>query len=204
MKIVRAGLNDTDIFSKDELDYGACCFFTEDKTARYFFKIKGREATLFSSTEQYITQAIDEFLFYSGFVLSVKDRDGRNLITRTQNEPYLHEISKIQPSQFFINEEKLYSCKKWIKGIEDIFIPIVIKDGRSISLDGHTRMRAAFDLGYKSVYVYLDEYDETIFHFADEAIRRKVNNVADMELVSDDEYKVKWDKFCDDLFENLK
>ena len=49
------------------------------------------------------------------------------------------------------------------------YIPIVIKEGNNISLDGHTRMRAALDLGFTSVYVYLDEFDETIFHFVDEA-----------------------------------
>jgi len=204
MNIIRADINDTDIFSKDELNYGACCFFTEDKLYRYFFKIKGREATLFSNTEEYINQAIDEFLFYSSFVLSIKDMHGHTLITRTSSEPYLCEIAKIQPSQFFINERKLCSCKKWIKSVDDIFIPIVVKDGKNISLDGHTRMRAALDLGYSSVYVYPDDYDEIIFHFADEAVRRNVNSVADMELVTDDEYKIKWDKFCDDLFTSLR
>jgi len=203
MKIIRAGINDTDIFSKDELDYGACCFFTEDRKHKYFFEIKGREATVFSDTEQYINQVIDEFLFCSGFVISIKDKYGRILLTRTQNKPHIYDISKIQPSQFYVNEEKLISCKKWIKSPKDIFIPVAIKDGITISLDGHTRMRAAIDLGYTSVYVYPDEYDESIFLFVDEAVRRNINGVADMELVSADEYEIKWNKFCDDLFANL-
>ena len=125
------------------------------------------------------------------------------MVTRTPNEPYLLELSKIQPSQFFINEKKLESCKKWIKTPEDILIPIVMRNGIPIALDGHTRMRAALDLGYTSVYVYPDEYDETIFHFVDEAIRRKIYNVWDMEIVSNDDYQIKWNKFCDDLFEGL-
>jgi len=204
MRITRAGLKDADIFTDEELRYGACCFFTEDRAYKYFFEIRGQEAILFSNTEQYINQAIDEFLFYSGFVNSVKDKDGRVLMTKTQNKPYLHKLLEIQPSQFYVNEDKLSNCKKWIKGIDDIFIPIAIKDGRSISLDGHTRMRAALELGFTSVYVYPDEYDETIFHFVDEAIRRNVNSVADMELASGDEYEIKWNKFCDDLFETLK
>jgi len=204
MKIIRAGLSDLDIFSADELNRGACCFYTEDRRNRYFFEIRGREATLFSNTEQYICQAIEEFLFYSGFVRTIKDKDGKSLIARTLNEPYLYDICKIQPSQFFINEDKLHSCKTWIKGLEDVFIPIAIKDGISISLDGHTRMRAALDLGFTSVYVYLDEYDETIFHFVDEAVKRKVHSVVDMEIISADDYKVKWNKFCDDLFVSLE
>lgn len=42
------------------------------------------------------------------------------------------------------------------------------------------------------------------FYFVDEAVKRQINSVLDMELVSDEEYKFKWDKFCDDLFDSLK
>jgi len=203
LKIIRAEITDTNIFSESELDFGACCFFTEDRVFKYFFEIHGQEAILFTNTNQYISEAIEEFLFYSGFILSIKDEKGCVLATRTQNQPYLLEISKIQPSQFYINEKKLESCKKWIKSPEDIFIPIVIKDTNIISLDGHTRLRAAIDLGYTSVFVYPDEYDETIFYFVDEAIRRQIYSVSDMELVNDEEYKLKWNQYCDDLFDNL-
>ena len=68
MKIIRAGFNDTDIFSKEELIFGGCCFFTEDRLSKYFFEIKNREATLFANTDQHINKTINEFLFYSGFI----------------------------------------------------------------------------------------------------------------------------------------
>lgn len=204
MKIIRAGYDDTDMFSKEELDSGACCFFTEDKSHTYFFEIRGREAILFSNDAQYIRQVIDEFLYFSSFIHVIKDKYGRILAENSTKEPYLLELSHIQPSQFYINERKLESCKKWIKSPKDIILPICIKDGKSILLDGHTRLRAAADLGYPSVYVYCDDYDETIFHFVDEAIKRKVYTVMDMELLGDEDYKVKWDQFCDDLFENLE
>ena len=70
-------------------------------------------------------------------------------------------------------------------------------------MDGHTRLKAAIDLGYTSVQVYQDDYDDTIFHFVDEAIRRNIRNVYDMKVISSEEYKIKWDKFCDDLFSRL-
>ena len=203
MKIIRAGINDADVFNKSFLDFGACCFYTEDKAFKYFFEIKGREATLCANTGQYIRQAIEEFLFYSSFITSIKDKDGNILTTRTPSQPCLHEISKIQPSQFYINEKKLEACKRWIKRPEDIIIPIVAREDKIISLDGHTRLRAALDFGYASVYIYPDEYDASIFRFVDEAIKRKIYGVSDMELVSDEEYAKKWDKFCDDLFERL-
>jgi len=200
MKIIRAGHNDTDIFSIEELSHGACCFFTENRAGRYFFKINGREATLFSNTNEYVSQAIDEFLYYSGFVLTIKDANGSVLLARKQDEPYMCAIASIQPSQFFINEAKLENCKKWMRGACDVFIPIAMRDGKPISLDGHTRMKAALDLGYTSVYVYPDEHDNVIFDFADEAIKRGVRSVSDMEVISDAQYKIKWDKFCNDFF----
>jgi len=202
MKILRANYSNTDIFAQQQLDSGACCFYSEDKAYKYFFEINGREAVLFTNTEQYISKVIDEFLFYSGFINLIKDEEGNVLHKRTI-EPYLLEISKIQPSQFYINQQKLESCKKWIKSLKDIFIPIAIKDGKTISLDGHTRIKAAIDLGYTSVFVYPDEYDDTIFHFVDEAVRRNINSVYNMEVISGEEYKVKWDKFCDELFSRL-
>jgi len=190
MKILRA----------EYKDVGACYFFSEDKACKYFFKINGREAILFTNTKLYINQAIDEFLFYSGFITLIKDKEGNTLVSRTMAEPYLLEISKIQPSQFYINQQKLNSCKRWIKIPQDIFIPIAIKDSKTISLDGHTRLKAATELGFTSVFVYPDEYDETIFYFVDEAIKRKIYSVHDMEVVSSEEYKTKWDEFCDAFF----
>ena len=203
LKIIRANADDTDIFSGEELSFGACCFCTEDKAFRYYFKINGRAATLYANTDEYIRDAIDEFLFYSGFILAIKDPQGRILLERTQNEPYILKIGKIQPSQFYVSQGKLDACKRWIKGPEDILIPIAIRNGVSISLDGHTRLRAALDLGYDSVYVYPTEYDDSIFLFVDEAIRRQITGVFDMKLVSDEEYKEKWDAFCDDLLEGI-
>lgn len=204
MKIIRANAYDTDIFSKKELDFGACCFYSEDRALKYFFEIKGRDATLYTNVipceNQFLQEAIDNFLFYSGFIVTIKDTDGNILRENPQNKPYLHEILKIQPSQFYINEKKLIDCKKWIKSYEDIFVPIVIKDGISISQDGHTRLRAALDLGFTSVYAYQEDYSEHIFHFTNEAKRRGINSISDMEILSDEDYVLKWHKYCDDYF----
>jgi hypothetical protein len=202
MKIIRAGFNDTDIFSRDALNHGACCFFTEDRMNKFIFHIAGTEATLFADSTEYIETAINEFLFYSGFVTAVKDKSGHVIMNACCDKPYPMKISQIQPSQFYINEAKLISCKTWIKRTEDIFIPIVEKEGSRIALDGHTRMRAAIDLGFDSVYVYHDSYDENIFFFADEATQRNIHTVSDMEILSDENYKLKLDKYCEDFFDS--
>lgn len=204
MDIVRAGFGDTDIFTQEQLNCGACCFYTESREYRYFFDINGREAILYADSQQYIDKVIDEFLFYSGFISCVKDADGRMLRKTNEHKMKLLEITQIQPSQFYINERKLASCKPWIKSQTDVMIPLAAINGKTVSLDGHTRMRAALDLGYESVYVYDDDYDEYITYFVNEAVRRNILSVSDMEIVDDNEYKLKWHKFCDDFFENMK
>jgi len=200
MKIVRACTSDTDIFSEAELRFGACCFFTEDRLNRYSFKINGTEATLISRSEQYISEVIGEFLFYSGFVSTIRNENGAILLDRKPTKTHWHDIDKLQPSQFYISEAKLDSCKKWISSASDIFVPVVVKGAKTIMLDAHTRVRAAMDLGYSSVQVYADEFDNYIFDFADEAMRRGINRVADMELLGEDEYKLKWHNYCDEFF----
>jgi len=178
----------------------ACHFYSEDKSYEYHFKINGHEAILFTETDKYIKEAIDEFIFYSGFITTIKDSHGRILAERSPNKPYLHEITKIQPSQFYISEEKLAECKAWIKSPEDILIPIVIKDGKTIAQDGHTRLKAAVDLGFDKVYVYTEDFDDYIFDFVAEAIKRGLYTVHDMEILSKNDYDIKWNKFCDEFF----
>ncbi|MCL2415285.1 MAG: hypothetical protein FWD01_00570 [Defluviitaleaceae bacterium] len=179
------------------------CFFTENRKHKYLFEISGQEAILHTKTDKYLQQAIDEFIFYSGFIVLIKDaKDG--ILLEREVATQLHKIAKIQPSQFYISEQKLKDCKKWIKSPQDIFVPITIsEDGKTIALDGHTRIRAALDLGYDSIFVYEEETGKYIFDFADETMRRGINCVADMEIISAEEYQEKWHKFCDDFFDAL-
>lgn len=66
----------------------------------------------------------------------------------------------------------------------------------------HTRLRAALDLGYNCIYVYTDDCGEYIKSFVNEAIKRIIRNISSMEILSNEEYRLKWHKFCDDFFTN--
>jgi len=202
MKIIRAEVTDTDVFSTAQLAFGACCFYSEDRTNRYFFEIRGQSAVLYADSNLYIAEAIEEFLFYSGFVETIINQDGNTLHSRNIAKPYLCKIIDIRPSQFYISADKLAACKGWIVRPEDVMIPIVVRDGVIIAQDGHTRLRAACDMGFDSVYVYPESYDECIFDFADEAAKRGIHSVLDMEVVSAEDYTLKWHKYCDDFFRN--
>lgn len=202
MNIKRADTNDADIFCPQQLAYGACCFYTEDRLNQYFFEIKGQEAVLHTNPaiSHFIDAAIDEFLFYSNFIHRVKAPNGHVLREQGLVDLCQIEINKIQPSQFYVSEAKLASCKKWIKAPEDIKIPITVLEGRIIALDGHTRLRAAADLGFGHVYTYVDYCGEYICQFVVEANKRGVFDVLGMEILSEGEYEQKWHKFCDEFF----
>jgi len=204
MKIIRAELNDTDVFSASQLLFGACCFYSEDKANKYFFEIRGQSATLHADCDLHTAEAIKEFLFFSGFVTTILDKFGSILHENAVVEPYLCRICDIRPSQFFISADKLAACKGWITRPEDVLVPIVIRDGAIIAQDGHTRLRAASDMGFESVYAYPESYDKYIFDFADEAARRGIHSVLDMEVVSASDYALKWHKYCDDFFKFLQ
>jgi len=61
-------------------------------------------------------------------------------------------------------------------------------------LDGHTRLYYAVSKGY------LTEPGDYLEGFVEEARKRKIYSPYDIELISHEEYKIKWHKFCDDFF----
>jgi len=196
-------------------------FQSEDGNLQYRFQINGQKARLFANTAERtakkgggvagfcaakatecIPEAIEEFLFYAGFITTITDETEAILHKRADPCPYLADLSEIQPSQFFINEKKLADCKKWIKSYKDIFIPIVSRAGRLIAQDGHTRMKAALELNFRQIYVYPEEHSSYIFAFADEAISRGITGIKDMPIITNEEYQEKWHKFCEAFFKS--
>ncbi|MDE6746317.1 MAG: hypothetical protein K2J72_06720, partial [Oscillospiraceae bacterium] len=66
----------------------------------------------------------------------------------------------IQPSQFYVSEEKILNIKKWFDPNDlSNFAPIPIKelDGRIIFTDGHTRAWTAVLSGVSHVPLVWDE-----------------------------------------------
>lgn len=149
---------------------------------------------------------IEHFRFFTEHITVFYD-DGGNVIAEF---PPLNiitaDIDLIQPSQFYADEDKLKAVSSFIKSGEDIIVP-VIRDGetgRYISLDGHTRMYYAYTQGWKSIRIFETESDDYIREFADEAVKRGITKVSHIQRLPHEEYKVNWDKFCDDFFASKK
>ena len=116
-------------------------------------------------------------------------------------------INDLQPSQFYISEEKIDNIKKWFNP-QDLsnFEPIPIKelDGQVVITDGHTRLVVALLSGLDSVPLVWDE-DELNWDMYRECVKecKKLGITSPSNLltriISKDEYDIKWNKWCDEM-----
>lgn len=161
----------------------------------------GQSAVIRGGDVSLYPEVIDAFRFYAGHICRFVDNTG-GLVREFPAVKILKvKLNQIQPSQFYVDEEKLTAVKTFILGPEDIVIP-VLPDGEDyISMDGHTRLAAAIDAGYEEVFAFIDEDSGYIHGFVAEARKRGVYTPYDLKRVTHEEYEILWNKFCDDYFE---
>ena len=115
------------------------------------------------------------------------------------------KLEELQPSQFYISEKKLKDIESWfdpsdLSNFEPI--PVKILDGKPVMTDGHTRAVAALKAGLDYVPLIYDEEDldwDMYRACVKACIERDVLSPADLltRIISEDDYKEKWDKWCD-------
>ena len=114
-------------------------------------------------------------------------------------------LTDLQPSQFYISEKKLRDIENWFdpKDLSDFEpIPIKLLDGKLVMTDGHTRAVAAIKAGLDSVPLVWDEdkLDWDMYRACVSACQEQsILSPADLltRIISEEEYKEKWDKWCD-------
>lgn len=127
------------------------------------------------------------------------------------NEAVPYRLKDLQPSQFCISEKKLREVRSWFRpddlsGFEPI--PVRILGGVPVMTDGHTRAAAALLAGLESVPLCRDrdELDLEMYRrCVDECRRRQVVSPGDLvsRVVSEEEYREKWDRWCDRMQEEV-
>lgn len=147
---------------------------------------------------------IEEFRFHAPHIK--KFYNVQNTLIKEYSQENIIDIylKDIQPSQFYVSEDKLKAISSFIHDTKDIIIQVIPYKNRYISLDGHTRLYYAFKKGYEKVKAVISESDDYIWTFVKEAERRNIIEPKDMILLPHDEYLFKWDKYCDEVFENIK
>lgn len=182
-------------------------FIVDEKYKCSFKIINKNSAIVCFDKEVKVLDVIDEFRFYSKHITNFYNENNELIKAFPEVDVFDIEINNIQPSQFFVDLDKVNAIKTFIKDEDDIIIALIKKDDQFISLDGHTRLYYAVSKGYSKVKGFLTETDDSIYGFVEEARKRNVFNPSQLILVPHDEYEIKWNKFCDDFFserDNLK
>ena len=144
---------------------------------------------------------IKEFRFNAPQITRFYDSDNKLISEFKQEQLVTIKIEDIQPSQFFIDKTKLEAVKTFIHEPDDIAIQAKPWNNRYISLDGHTRLYLAVELGYETVKAVISESDEWVWSFVEEAAKRGITTPKDMQLLPHDQYEIQWNKYCDSVFE---
>lgn len=203
VKIQRVNAYDDVRFSEKVLkQHGA--FVINDELLCEVEIIGNFEAVIRGEVEEFYDEIIDEFRFYAEHICRFYNEKNELIKAFEPLELFHVRMRDIQPSQFYADEDKVEAVKSFIREPDDIIIPL-IKDGESyISLDGHTRLAVAVELGYEYVLGFLTESNEYVLAFAKEAKKRGIHTPHDLKRVPHDEYEIVWNKFCDEFFEKEK
>ncbi|WP_017416415.1 hypothetical protein [Clostridium tunisiense] len=198
-KIQRINNYDDERFDKEILrQHGA--FVVDGKYNCSFKIVNDDSAIVFFGKEIDVLQLIDEFRFYSEHIVNFYNKNMELIKVFSPIKVFSILIRDIQPSQFFVDMDKVKAIQSFINNEEDIIIPLAKLKDSFISLDGHTRLYYAVSRGYTKVKGYLTEPGDYLEGFVEEARKRKVYSPYNLELISHEDYKIKWDKFCDDFF----
>ena len=198
MSIIRINNYDDHRFSQEALNQHGC--YIVNGNVPIEIKIISQTEAIIIGDKTYFDEAIDEFRFNAEHITKFYDESGKLVKKFKDVELFKLDIDKIQPTQFFVDRDKLEAVKSFVMREEDVIIPVVMHDGTYASLDGHTRLYIAHILGFKHVYAYNSETSDGFEYFFDEARKRNIYAAKDLILLENEEYREKWDKFCDEYY----
>ena len=187
-------------------NYNTSFILTDRNTVtRYDFEILNHhEAIVYSDELECPKKVIEEFLFYSGFISQIRNEKQEIIYHQQPKHIMKLEIDKIQPSQLYINEEKLRRLLTWVKEPKDIIVPVIYDGNQYVLIDGHTRLKVAELLGFERVYAYMDEWEESIEDFVHFCHEEDKYTISDLPIISKNDYQMKWCDFCKNYFDTKK
>jgi len=159
-----------------------------------------KEAIIYGNVEKYYDSLIEEFRFHAEHICKFYNEKHQLIKEYEPMKTFAIKMEDIQPAQSYVDREKIDAVKSFITSEQDIIIPLVKQGERYISLDGHTRLAVAAELGYHEVLGYTTQAGDYIFSFAKEAQKRNIFTPYDMKQISHEEYVILWHQFCDAFF----
>ena len=204
MPIERINAYDDPRFSPDCLRQHGC--YLVDGVPCEVRILSADTAAITGCPQASLPDVIDAFRFNAPHIARFVDAGGALLREFPPVEVFPVALADIQPSQFFVDEEKLAAVGSFIAAPEDVIVPVAAhptEAGRFISLDGHTRLFLATQEGWRHVRAVMDTADDVLLAFAAEAARRGVHTPADMTLLPHADYEEQWNRFCDSFIASL-
>ena len=162
--------------------------------------ISSDSASVKGKNRENYKKLIEYFRYYSPHINNFFDENNKKIISFEKKPALTLEVDKIQPSQFYIDEDKVNALENFIKNSRDIVIQVVKSDKKYICVDGHTRLFIAFLKNFKTVHAIETEFDDDTNYFVSQAKKRNIFTIKDLELVSHSDYKNLWIDFCDRYF----
>ena len=198
MEIKRINSYDDNRFSQTVLNQHGC--FLADGMPYEVEIISDYEAVISGVDQAVYAEIIEEFRFYTPHITRFYDRGGQPVKEYPPAQLLTLRLDQIQPSQFFVDADKIAAISSIIHKPEDIIIQVLPNEDRFISLDGHTRLYYAVMKGWECIRAVVESSDEWVYKFVTEAQKRGIYTPKEMTLVSHHEYEEKWNRFCDDFF----
>ena len=198
MEIKRINSYDDNRFSQTVLNQHGC--FLADGMPYEVEIISDYEAVISGVDQAVYAEIIEEFRFYTPHITRFYDRGGQPVKEYPAAQLLTLRLDQIQPSQFFVDADKIAAISSIIHKPEDIIIQVLPNEDRFISLDGHTRLYYAVMKGWECVRAVVESSDDWVYKFVTEAQKRGIYTPKEMTLVSHHEYEEKWNRFCDDFF----
>lgn len=202
INIQRIDTYEDERFDQEALNQHGC--FVVNGKFLYQIKIISKDSALISGDEKYYNEVINDFRFFAEHIINFYSMDGKLIKKFDPPKIFTLKLDIIQPTQFYIDRKKLDAVKTFVKNKEDIIIPVAKYEDQYISLDGHTRLYLAYKLGFSFIYAFITESFDGTDYFVKESEKRGIKAVKDMILLSHEDYRQKWDKFCDEYFESLE
>lgn len=158
------------------------------------------EAAVRGADSACFPEVIDEVRFYTSHIYRFYDADHTVVKEFPAVAPLDIPLERIQPSQFYVDADKITAIRSFIHRSEDIIIQVRPCEERYVPLDGRTRLYYVVMNAWKSVRAVVDTSDVWEFRFIAEAQKRNIFQPKDMVLVNHKEYEKKWNRFYDELF----
>jgi len=200
MNIKRVNTYHDKRFSQKVLNQHGCFLVDEEHyeieiVSDFEAVIRGKDSTIYPAV-------IEEFLFFTPHITTFYNERREIVKQYPQAELLTLSLDELQPSQFYVDKDKVDAVSTFIYKGEDVIVQVSKYQDRYISLDGHTRLYYAVLQGFETVRAVLAETDDCILDFVEEAVKRGIHTPKDLVLLPHAEYEEKWNKYCDEYFNN--